>query len=618
MDAEVLLYLWTALIVLLGNSEGLPLNDTASSQSSASLEILLRPRRAVEAWECEFEDDVQAYDEECDNGATNLFPCSPGQLKIAECIGADGDTSQICDPCPQKYFQSKFNRCTVCHECSECGANERIRHDCTDETDTVCESILPLTPTTKSPDVSSTTLTSFQPPSSHPPTSSPSPTATSPVSMTTEKVAIVPSTDGAVVSDKPTENITKVEPKHVKSKGENVPLALAITGWMVALILLIILIFTCLHYRKKEDNGMISADCGQQYSSSRNNPEGSVYVAVPQEPSDINDNGPVVSSPSDEGDKQSFFSSLLDRFVVQDKPKLKKKTNRTPKTALPKEEEAEEEEDKSETVMLQNLTPKSEPIQNGTDGDAARTVHVDVHNVHSESQAADKLAGNAETVNSSIEDHEWIAQKIPGESNNLDGNADTVKHSVEGPDWIAQKVPGESPVVELHRQSGSPPGKVEPGAMEEDDEKWFAEKVRASKHASDADQMEMGKQSELTEVPGEDDLPDNLHEVDQERESRDAGSTSNAPTPASEVPSTVRVTTPTALHKGEGDGMSGDVKRDGPRHPKPAPVGKTKNEKNAGRTGKLFKFSPLKFTKTKMDTTKDPPSPLGEKAGLTD
>ncbi|XP_041479562.1 uncharacterized protein LOC121427290 [Lytechinus variegatus] len=98
-------------------------------------------------WEsCQFGETLERYDEPCPNGATNILLCNPGQLKIAECIGQDGDTSRICDPCPQKFYQSYYNRCTACHPCSECGANERIKEKCTDETDTICENIIPPEP----------------------------------------------------------------------------------------------------------------------------------------------------------------------------------------------------------------------------------------------------------------------------------------------------------------------------------------------------------------------------------------------------------------------------------------------------------------------------------------
>ncbi|XP_071498233.1 uncharacterized protein [Diadema antillarum] len=90
------------------------------------------------------------YDEssECPNGAKDLTLCRPGQMKIKKCISADEDTTNICEDCPQKFFQKNFNRCVDCHQCSECGTNERIKTRCTVESDTVCESILPEPETT--------------------------------------------------------------------------------------------------------------------------------------------------------------------------------------------------------------------------------------------------------------------------------------------------------------------------------------------------------------------------------------------------------------------------------------------------------------------------------------
>lgn len=56
-----------------------------------------------------------------------------------------------CDPCPQKFYQRYYNRCTKCHPCSECGPNEQIKQPCTDETDTDCESIIPPDPVPTTP-----------------------------------------------------------------------------------------------------------------------------------------------------------------------------------------------------------------------------------------------------------------------------------------------------------------------------------------------------------------------------------------------------------------------------------------------------------------------------------
>ncbi|XP_071482466.1 uncharacterized protein [Diadema antillarum] len=89
--------------------------------------------------ECEF-DSQMTYDEssDCQNGATGLKLCKPGHKKIKRCISADEDTTNICDPCENKYFQVKFNRCTDCHKCSECGKNERVDILCTTRSDTKC------------------------------------------------------------------------------------------------------------------------------------------------------------------------------------------------------------------------------------------------------------------------------------------------------------------------------------------------------------------------------------------------------------------------------------------------------------------------------------------------
>ncbi|XP_072179782.1 uncharacterized protein [Diadema setosum] len=99
---------------------------------------------------CEFA-SMMTYDDkssECPNGAEDLNLCRPGQMKIKQCIRADEDTTNICEDCPQKFFQKNFNRCVDCHQCSECGTNERIKTRCTVESDTVCESILPEPETT--------------------------------------------------------------------------------------------------------------------------------------------------------------------------------------------------------------------------------------------------------------------------------------------------------------------------------------------------------------------------------------------------------------------------------------------------------------------------------------
>ncbi|XP_071502783.1 uncharacterized protein [Diadema antillarum] len=119
-------------------------------------------RAAEEQSACEFESQM-SYDEgpQCPNGATGLKLCPAGQVKIKECISEDEDKANICEVCPSKYYMSKYNRCTLCHECSECGMNERVRAICTATSDTVCESILPEPETTsRGPTTASSTASS--------------------------------------------------------------------------------------------------------------------------------------------------------------------------------------------------------------------------------------------------------------------------------------------------------------------------------------------------------------------------------------------------------------------------------------------------------------------------
>ncbi|XP_071505111.1 uncharacterized protein, partial [Diadema antillarum] len=119
-------------------------------------------RAAVDQSACEFDSEIP-YNEgpECPNGVTDVAPCPPGQLRIAQCTNEIEDQTSTCEVCPYKHYISKYNRCTMCHECSECGMNEQVRAICTATSDTVCESILPEPkttsrgPTTASPTASS-------------------------------------------------------------------------------------------------------------------------------------------------------------------------------------------------------------------------------------------------------------------------------------------------------------------------------------------------------------------------------------------------------------------------------------------------------------------------------
>ncbi|XP_071484016.1 uncharacterized protein [Diadema antillarum] len=117
--------------------------------------------------DCEFPSQM-TYDERpklCPNGAKGLKLCEPGQLKIKPCISADEDTTDICEVCPHKFFQTNFNNCAKCHECSECGMNERVKIVCTSTSNTVCESIFPETitlTTTKTPSRASVSIRDSQ------------------------------------------------------------------------------------------------------------------------------------------------------------------------------------------------------------------------------------------------------------------------------------------------------------------------------------------------------------------------------------------------------------------------------------------------------------------------
>nr|XP_054768250.1 uncharacterized protein LOC129275790 [Lytechinus pictus] len=187
--------LYIIIVILCECCISLPINDQAHVENRQRLSEYHTWRhigRSLKAtdWEsCEFGETLERYDEPCPNGATNILLCNPGQLKIAECIGEDGDTSRICDPCPQKFYQSYYNRCTACHPCSECGANERIKEKCTDETDTVCENIIPPDPV---PTIPPTMV-----PITYPPSPSPTPSPTNAPRITT-----------AVIENKTTRGVT--------------------------------------------------------------------------------------------------------------------------------------------------------------------------------------------------------------------------------------------------------------------------------------------------------------------------------------------------------------------------------------------------------------------------
>ncbi|XP_071483989.1 uncharacterized protein [Diadema antillarum] len=77
----------------------------------------------------------------CPDGATHLILCKLSQSIIDSCLSADEDTN-TCNACGDKFFlKEHFNRCTICHKCSDCGTNKRLIAHCTDTTDTDCESI---------------------------------------------------------------------------------------------------------------------------------------------------------------------------------------------------------------------------------------------------------------------------------------------------------------------------------------------------------------------------------------------------------------------------------------------------------------------------------------------
>ncbi|XP_071484029.1 uncharacterized protein [Diadema antillarum] len=78
---------------------------------------------------------------DCPDGATHLILCKLSQSIIDSCLSADEDTN-TCNACGDKFFlKEHFNRCTICHKCSDCGTNKRLIDHCTDTSDTVCKSI---------------------------------------------------------------------------------------------------------------------------------------------------------------------------------------------------------------------------------------------------------------------------------------------------------------------------------------------------------------------------------------------------------------------------------------------------------------------------------------------
>eukprot|EP00057_Strongylocentrotus_purpuratus_P013366 XP_011667840.1 PREDICTED: uncharacterized protein LOC100893215 [Strongylocentrotus purpuratus] len=257
-------------------SLSLPINDQVPEETSHNLTEYDTARhvgRTLKAsvWDsCEFGDTLAPYDESCPNGAEDILPCNPGQLKVQECIGQDRDTSRMCDPCPQKFYQKYYNRCTQCHPCSECGPNEQIKQPCTDETDTDCESIIPPDPV---------------------PTTTPTPTTDAPVpSLTTQIIdestprvpdatttASTPQTTrkGPFYTQCPTisttQNISALEPGTSLNRGTSQTsigiLVFAFIACIVASILFILLWKTC---NKLENEQRRNSDLAQRLASQSN------------------------------------------------------------------------------------------------------------------------------------------------------------------------------------------------------------------------------------------------------------------------------------------------------------------------------------------------------------
>ncbi|XP_072180307.1 uncharacterized protein [Diadema setosum] len=77
---------------------------------------------------------------DCPDGATHIILCKLSQSNIDSCLSADEDTN-TCNACGDKFFlKEHFNRCTICHKCSDCGTNKRLIAHCTDTSNTVCKS----------------------------------------------------------------------------------------------------------------------------------------------------------------------------------------------------------------------------------------------------------------------------------------------------------------------------------------------------------------------------------------------------------------------------------------------------------------------------------------------
>ncbi|XP_072180579.1 uncharacterized protein [Diadema setosum] len=185
--------------------------------------------------ECEF-DSQRTYNESCPNGATGLRLCEPGQKKINKsCIRADEDTTNICDPCEDKYFQVNFSRCIKCHECSECGTNERVDILCTKRSNTICK---PIGTTTLTDSQGSTTKT----PSRVQVSTRDSQTDESTVVMTTcEDCKTTQSDDKTMKTAIATES-EAITPTEIKGSGNRAPENGLSQGGMITIVVICVIV----------------------------------------------------------------------------------------------------------------------------------------------------------------------------------------------------------------------------------------------------------------------------------------------------------------------------------------------------------------------------------------
>ncbi|XP_063965186.1 uncharacterized protein LOC135156581 isoform X3 [Lytechinus pictus] len=94
--------------------------------------------------QCEFQ-GFEDYEEVCHTETITLPTCNPGYRRAWSCLpDFDGHPEDfdpihdVCDRCPPNTFQSFYNKCPVCHNCSVCDEGETVQTQCDMETDTVC------------------------------------------------------------------------------------------------------------------------------------------------------------------------------------------------------------------------------------------------------------------------------------------------------------------------------------------------------------------------------------------------------------------------------------------------------------------------------------------------